>query len=120
MNQRTTSSLHINIRQWQDRVEALRSENNSMKEHLTALIRQDVTPPLLERAEMFHQEFMNKDQIIDLVRHELAMFPLREDGTLRPADELQYASLRKDINRLESELAQLKSAFSQYLSLYGL
>jgi polyhydroxyalkanoate synthesis regulator phasin len=108
------------INKWQAKIDALRFENNRMKDRLANAMSKDVSISFLEEAEMFHQEFMDKDQIIDLIRHEMANMLLTEENTISLSRRQQSVNLKKDIRRLERELSKLGDLFSSHLTLFGL
>lgn len=101
-------------RKWLATLHDLKIENIRLKNQLSQTISGPVAPDFLEQAERFQQHFVEKDQLIDLLRHEINTLLPRLSAPDQPADsyERQCIILAKDIDRLIHEFDQMKQAFT--------
>lgn len=104
-------------RTWQFILNELRTENIRLKNQLSEAISHEVSPTFVERAEQFQQQFIEKDQVMDLLRHDInTMLYKVSDYTGTDAEERQYTLLEKDIEKLIYEFHQMKISFSGFLT----
>ncbi len=101
------------ISAWQAVLEEVKLENNSLKNLLAEAISKNVSRKFVEQAEIFQQKFVDKDQVLDLLRHDISSLLKNRGITLKSGSQLK--TLGRDIIRIQSELRHLKSAFYQYL-----
>jgi hypothetical protein len=116
MNTELNSETLKDIREWQERIEYLRSENNQMKDRLAKAALKDVTVSFLEASEYFYQIFLDKDQAMDLIRHEISS--LLSDKLPEEASNFKDLSdmFRNDLQRFEKEFYCLKIDFLNHLT----
>lgn len=106
-----------NCRKWLTNLNELRTENIRLKEQLSGAINQDVTLKFVEQAEQFQQHFLEKDQIIDLLRHDIkTMLDKLSEHAVTRIEEQQYEVLGKDISKLIYEYHQIAESFYQFLA----
>ncbi len=109
---------------WLRALEYLREENVHLKNHLSNIAVHDLDRSLLDRVEYFQNQFLNKDALIALLRHEIADqkrtaekskddHHFHEPDTTRRQDKL-----RRDMETTEREFNKLKSEFNRFVSLH--
>lgn len=106
------------VKEWQTFLNNLRLENISLKNRLSEAISHDVSTAFVEQAEHFQQRFVEKDQVMDLLRHDINTI-LQDTApvAVTEADQRQYRMLEKDMQRLRDEFNQMKRSFATFLSL---
>jgi hypothetical protein len=109
----------ICIKEWLSILDGLRQENVLLKSRLSNALQQKVSRSFIETAEDFQQKFISKDQLIDLLRHE--MTGLLERSVIIIKEEKantfqsRYETLEKDMQRLITEFHLMKTAFGRSL-----
>ncbi len=104
-------------KQWLSVLNDLRTENIQLKESLSEAVSQEVSFQFVDRAEGFQQLFVDKDQVIDLLRYEIIMLLSRlSGGEMTVADERQCVILEKDMEQFVLEFQQMKLSFSSFVS----
>lgn len=103
---------------WQSALEKYRSKCALMKERLSQSILIINDQALIEEAEQFQLTFINHDQIIDLLRHDMSLILRR---TYKDADSLaelqkMVYSIGKDISKMLSECDEMKKQIEQFIS----
>jgi hypothetical protein len=101
------------IAAWQTVLEEVRLENIRLKNLLAEAISKNVSRQFVEQAEIFQQKFLDKDQVIDLLRHEISSLLTGNVDVLKNGSQIN--SMEKDISRLQAETGLLKTIFYQYL-----
>jgi hypothetical protein len=106
-------------RKWQTLLNELRIQNIGLKEQLSQAISHDVSLEFVEQAELYHQMFLDKDQLIDLLRHDINIIlsAMPQPG-IADNEGLQYIILRKDIEKLISDFHQMEISFSRFVVSY--
>lgn len=107
------------IGSWQSVLAMLRMENTQMKNELAGIIRKDIDTNLLETAEHFQQRFVDKDQLIDLLRLDIARL-LRQVNAAEQMSELpSLRMIGSDMKKLQAEFNILKDQFFRFATLAG-
>ncbi len=104
-------------RKWLGILNELKNENVQLKDWLSESISGQVPVDFVERAETFQQQFVEKDQIIDLLRRDIAV--LLEEVSIhgmRQVNKKQYLNLEKAIMRLQIEFQKMKLSFLNFLN----
>jgi len=101
-------------KKWLASLQELRLINVELKNKLSEAINRQVSIGFIEKVEYFHQLFIEKDQIIDILRHDINVL-VSSKGPLTNKHQLQYNALENDIVQLSNELYQLKASFSDFL-----
>lgn len=109
-----------NISKWQAVLKELRMENIQLKNELSAIIKKDINSMLLEKAEHFQQRFVQKDQLIDLLRLDINKLLKYTDAHGRPTDKSLYDLTGNDMEKLVIEFDALKTAFSSFITEAGI
>ena len=97
-------------------------ENIHLKNRLSEVLKNNFDKKLLEEVENFQSRFMKEDNLIGLLRNNVAEFDkllLREsfeDGQLKKEVVRRVKTLRKNIENAEVEFSKLKKEFNNYLS----
>ncbi|RXK86941.1 hypothetical protein [Filimonas effusa] len=108
----------IEAKQWLVILDELRQVNILLKNRLVHALKQDVSRNFIETAEYYHQKFIDKDQLIRLLRHDITS--LLEEHIDAQDDSAPWLSrfftLEKDMQRIISEFSGMKAAFETYLS----
>ncbi|MFA6059149.1 MAG: hypothetical protein WC756_13175 [Taibaiella sp.] len=104
-------------RKWQTVLNELRTRNVQLKEQLSQAIKGDVSLSFVEQAEIFQQKFVEKDQILELLRHDVrAMLDKLLEHGITGTVERQYSLLKKDIAKLMDEFYQMEMSFSEFVA----
>lgn len=99
-------------RKWQTVLNELRARNIQLKEQLSQAINSDVSLSFVEQAELFQQNFIEKDQILDLLRHDVKdMLDKLSEHPITTVADRQYTILKKDIMKLIDEFRQMEMSF---------
>lgn len=105
-------------KQWLVILDELRQLNIGLKNRLVSELKQEVTRNFIETAEYYQQKFVDKDQMVRLLRHDIT--GLVEDSARMPEENLAWSerfySLEKDMERLIAEFSRMKAGFEHYLS----
>jgi hypothetical protein len=103
---------------WLRTLDYIQQETIYLKNQLAEVIKNDIPKSLLEKAEYFQNEFLNKDAVIALLRYDIAKQnkaadtdPENENKTAKKQDKL-----RSDMEMMEKEFSRLKFDFNSYLS----
>lgn len=116
------SQLNYEIARWRSLLENYRVENTILKNHLAAALDKNMNENKLASAEYFQNEFLRKDEIINILKHDIRLqekkltdgfsadntFPRKE--TIAAQD-----SLRDHICFLEKEFTRLREEFQHYI-----
>ena len=102
-------------RKWLNALNELRMENIRLKNELSEAVSHEVSLDFVEEAELFQQRFVEKDQVIDLLRHDINIL-LHTYEPITVAEERQYIVLEKDMEQLIHEFRQMKISFRGFLS----
>lgn len=107
------------IREWQAVLTSLKQENVVLKGRLSQVLQQEVSKAFLEKAEYYHQRFLFKDQLMELLRHDITdLWQEIKMSSLHPKQQgwqTRFAALEKDMDKLETEFNSMKAAFEQSL-----
>jgi hypothetical protein len=106
---------------WIRTLDYMQMENVHLKNRLAATAKSKLEGKLLEQVEYFLNNFLNKDAVIALLRHDI----VNQDQTL----ETQWANdgldkkwlsnqekLRQDMSKMEKEFNKLKFEFNKFLA----
>ena len=105
-------------RKWQAALSDLRTRNILLKEQLSQAIKGDVSYAFVEQAEIFQQQFVEKDQIVDLLRHDvMSMLDKPPEYVITSNAEPQYTILQNDILKLADEFYQMEISFSRFVAV---
>jgi hypothetical protein len=107
------------IRSWLSVLDDLRQENILLKSRLSNALQGEVSRSFIETAEDYQQRFIYKDQLIDLLRHELTDLLSEKTGDRQEQLSIwqdRITLLEKDIQRLSLEFSLMKTGFDNYLS----
>jgi len=101
-------------RKWLTALNELRTENIRLKNQLSEAISHEVGLDFVEEAERFQQRFVEKDQVIDLLRHDINILQ-HANEPMTQAEERQYIVLEKDMEQLINEFRQMQASFINFL-----
>lgn len=114
--------LQCNCDEWKRLLGFLQDENIRLKNSLSEILKSSRDNSLLEEAENFQNNFIKEDQLIRILRHDLAEFDnllIRdafEDRKIVKNLRSKSRDLRKNINTAKRQFSILKSQFTNYLS----
>lgn len=111
MNQELNKSVAANIKDWQGQIDQLIFENNKLRDSLAQAIRKDVSAAFLEEAEHFNHKFMEMDQVIELMRHEIAGLSLVTAEAASGKASALFIRFMQDLERCEKEFHILETSF---------
>jgi len=103
-------------KKWLTSLNDLRGENIHLKNQLSEAVSREVSPDFVEEVERFQQLFVEKDQIIDLLRYDINILLYSKDP-ITDTEERQYQVLEKDIEQLAHEFHQMRASFSSFLAV---
>lgn len=107
---------------WKRLLGFLIEENIHLKNRLSEILKNNFDKKLLEEVENFQNRFMKEDNLVSLLRNDVAEFDkliLREvfeDGQLKKEVVRKVKTLRRNIENAEAEFSKLKTEFNNYLS----
>nr|WP_295927483.1 hypothetical protein [uncultured Dyadobacter sp.] len=95
----------------------LKQENTNLKNGLSMALQDRVNGNFIEKAEEFQQMFINKDQVIDLFRHEVTALSIGSspDGG-NGVEPGRIVQMQREIEVLTTCFFEMKAAFEKYLS----
>lgn len=109
------------IRQWQATLATLQQENVLLKGRLSTALQSEVSKTFLETAEYYHQRFLFKDQLMELLRHDITdLWQEVKMSLVHPKQHTwqeRFLTLQKDMEKLEAEFHIMKTAFEASLHL---
>ncbi|MDP4262846.1 MAG: hypothetical protein Q8941_09970 [Bacteroidota bacterium] len=106
---------------WKRLLGFITDENIHQKNRLSEILKDEFDKNLLDEVENFQTRFVREDNLIYLLRNELAGYDKLlvreafEDGALSREVNTKLKKLRADIVEAEKEFSKLKSEFNNYL-----
>lgn len=106
---------------WIRTLDYMQQENVYLKNRLAEIVRDKLEQTLLEQVEYFQNNFLNKDAVIALLRHDIAT-ESQGISTQWTNDNIdldwlaKHERLRVDMSKMEKEFSRLKFEFNKYLS----
>lgn len=101
---------------WLRALNELRIENTRLKDRLSEAISGNVSLDFVEQAEHFQQRFIESDQVVDLLRHDVNAFLYKlTEQKMKGVAEHQCVTLAKDIEQLIFEFNKMKISFMNFL-----
>lgn len=107
---------------WKRTLELLLLENAYLKNKLAEIVNvSSTTLPFLEKAEDYQNRFMQKDEVINLMRQDIHEFDRLlaacgpDNKTMLKSVQQKQQMLRKELLLLESTFSQLKVQFRDML-----
>ena len=98
-------------------LDCLKQENANLKNGLSLALQDKVNGNFIEKAEEFQQMFINKDQVIDLFRHEVTALAIeRSSDTGNGEEPGKIVQMQREIEVLTTCFFEMKAAFEKYLS----
>lgn len=95
----------------------LKQENTNLKNGLSRALRDKVAGSFVEKAEEFQQMFINKDQVIDLFRHEVSTLMIAGPPETRNGQHSEkVVEMQQEIEVLISCFFEMRAAFEKYLA----
>jgi hypothetical protein len=101
---------------WLQRLDALRLENVLLKNRVAEITRHDIDFTVLERMEYFMNNFVQKDTVFDLLKHDIIKLQKQEKDTYTAETQRKQEKLRGDILRIEADFHRLKNDFYTYIT----
>ena len=109
--------------EWKRTLTFLSQENSFLKLRLADVLKApEISADLLEHAERYQSAFVQKDEIIRLLLHDvfklddLLTREIYEDGMLIKEVTYKHNHLRRQVRFLETEFNKLKVQFNNYVS----
>jgi hypothetical protein len=105
---------------WKHLLGSITEENIRLKSRLSAIIKEKFNNSLLEKAEIFQNSFIKEDELISLLRNDIAELDkllekvLFEDGTMIKEAERKSGSLNNKIEIAQKQFGKLKLEFNSY------
>lgn len=107
---------------WKRSLEFLLHENVNLKNQLSGLLKErQLSPEFLQVAEQFQSKFIMSDEVINLMRHDVAELEkllirdIYEDGALIKKVTQKHKKLHKELKTLKKTFDNLKRDFNNYL-----
>jgi hypothetical protein len=107
---------------WKRLLGFVMEENIHLKSRLSEILKENFDKNLLNDVENFYNEFIRADELIGLLRNDIAEFDglltreVFEDGAIMRQVERKLKKLRHGVKSTEEHFASLKSSFNSYLS----
>lgn len=107
---------------WKRLLAFIADENMHLKKRLTEILKEEFDKSMLEDAENFQTKFLKEDNLIILLRNEVAELDnwlereIFENGTLKKEVNKRIRKIRKNIKYAEAQFEKLKSEFNNYFS----
>ena len=107
---------------WKRLLGFMMDENVHLKNRVSEVLKNGFDKGLLEEVESFHSRFIKEDDLIGLLRNEVAELDkllvreIFEDGQLVKEIDTKLKKLHKNIITAERQLNELKLEFNNYLS----
>jgi len=114
--------LQHEVQMWHRALDFIQQENIHLKNSLADLLKIELSDGMLEDAEYFQNQFLNKDTVISLLRRDIAIQSQEIEQELQARQEInkksikQQDKLRSDMEKMEKEFSKLKFQFNNYLS----
>jgi hypothetical protein len=106
---------------WKRSLNFMIDENIHLKGRLTQILRKEFNKDLLEVAENFHNNFIKQDELIGLLRNDIAELDallLKGNKTNLGEIKRKLTKLRDNLSNASKEFDQLKIAFNDYLAVH--
>lgn len=101
---------------WLRLLDGIQQENIDLKNRLAELIKNEVGAKVLEKAEYYQNQFLNKDTVIALLRHDIVkQNQLDSDIVDYSWLSNKHERLRRDVELMEKEFTRLKTEFNKYI-----
>lgn len=105
------------IKEWSTTIDNLKQENVILKNRLSEVVKGTLSNSLIDSAESFQQKFINKDQVIDLLRHDISdLLAGISKRNMAGDNDDKISLLRRDVQRIVLEFNKMKSSFERFLS----
>ena len=107
---------------WKRLLDFMMDENIHLKNRLSEILKDQFDKNLLEEVERFQSSFIKEDQLISILRNDIAeldkllILEIFEDEFLRRKVDFKLKNLRINIKNAESQFGNLKLVFNDYLS----
>lgn len=107
---------------WKRLLGFLMDENIHLKNRLSQVLKDRFDKNLLEEVEGFQSNFIKEDEMIGLLRNDVAEFDkllereVFEDGTIIKKVDSKLKKLRHNIKNAERQFSKFKDDFNNYLS----
>ena len=108
---------------WKRLLDFMMEENISLKIRLSEIIKEKIDPDTLEALEDFQSNFIKEDELIGLLRNEVAgldkLFGTEpfDGGKITRETEKKMDRLRNDIILAERQFGKLNLEFNNFLSI---
>ena len=116
MNTGQIEHIQHELETWLRTLDYIQQENIHLKTRLAGIIKHEVDNDLLEKVEYFQNQFLNKDAVITLLRHDIASIKDIDSASFNKKVLVKHEKLRKDMELMEKEFSRLKFDFNNYLS----
>jgi regulator of replication initiation timing len=114
--------LQYEAETWKRLLGFMTDENIHLKNRLSEILKDRFDKNLLDEVERFQSRFVQEDQMIGLLRNEVAELgkllvrEVFEDGSIIKQVDRKLKKLRDNINNAEKQFGKLKTEFNSYLS----
>jgi predicted RNase H-like nuclease (RuvC/YqgF family) len=122
MEQAKINQLQIEVNTWKRFLNFFRDENVCLKNRLSDILKNGFDRNLLEELENFQTKFIKHDEVISLLRNEIAeldrLLSIERSGDGLPDEKIdkEFDHLRNIIVTSEREFCKLQLNFNIYLS----
>ncbi len=114
--------LQYEAETWKRLLGFMVDENIHLKNRLSEILKDRFDKNLLDEVESFQSRFVKEDEMIGLLRNEVAELDkllareIFEDGSLIHKVDKKLKTLRSNISNAEKQFGKLKTEFNSYLS----
>jgi len=123
MQPRQIDHIQQENNQWLSTLDVMNQDCISMKDRLSKLVDMINEPDIIDWAEQFQNLILLKEEAIDLMKHDLRT---QEDNMEKQNDHVtekidtdtqaKQDMIRRQINYLEKDFAEMKQSFNDYLA----
>lgn len=105
---------------WKRVLGFMTEENVHLKNRLSQILKEKFNADLLEEAEVFQSNFIKEDELISLLRNDIAELDkllereMFEDGTTIKEVKRKLQKIRSNMEIAEKQFGTLKSGFNSY------
>ncbi len=122
MLEENIKQLKLESNAWKRMLRFLTDENIYLKNKVSEILKVNFDKGLLEEIEIFHSRFLREDDLINLLRNDIAeadkilLTEPTENSKFLTEIEMKIQKIRNNISNAEIQFESLKKDFTSYIS----